>query len=157
VKAVRRRPTGSASGDRPFAETVAVLVFVVEDEPLIQDVLEGVLGDGGYDVATAISGEDAVAMLEAEEAGYDALLTDVNLGRGKLTGWVVAKRARELNPRVSVVYMTGDCGNEWASEGVPNSMLLLKPFSPAQAVTAVSQLLSAITPPATQCVAAQRR
>jgi DNA-binding NtrC family response regulator len=71
------------------------------------------------------------------------LITDVNLGRDKLSGWDVAKRARELNPSVAVIYMTGDSGHDWAANGVPNSVLLLKPFAPAQVVTAVSQLLNA--------------
>jgi DNA-binding NtrC family response regulator len=122
---------------------VAILVFVVEDEQLIQDVLEIPLRDGGYEVAKAASGEEAIAMLEAEGAGCQALITDVNLGRGKLSGWDVAKRARELNPCLPVIYMTGDSGHDWAANGVPNSLLLMKPFAPAQAVTAVSQLLNA--------------
>ena len=86
-------------------------------------------------------------MLEAKDRDYHALITDVNLGRGKLTGWEVAKRARELSPSMPVVYMTGDGGSDWAANGVPNSVLLLKPFAPAQAVTAVSQLLNASATP----------
>jgi hypothetical protein len=54
----------------------------------------------------------------------------------------VAKRARELNELLPVVYMTGGNGHEWASQGVPNSILITKPFAPAQIVTAVSQLLN---------------
>jgi DNA-binding response OmpR family regulator len=123
--------------------TVAVLVFIVEDEPLIQDLLETPLRDGGYDVAKATCGEDAIAMLEADGSSYQALITDVNLGRGRLSGWDVAKRARELNPALPVIYMTGDSGHDWAANGVPNSIMLLKPFAPAQVVTAVSQLLNA--------------
>jgi DNA-binding response OmpR family regulator len=123
--------------------TVAVLVFVVEDEPLIQDMLEAPLKDGGYEVATAASGEEAVSMLEAQGSTFQAVITDVNLGRDKLSGWDVAKRARELNTSVAVIYMTGDSGHDWAANGVPNSVLLLKPFAPAQVVTAVSQLLNA--------------
>ena len=37
--------------------------------------------------------------------------------------------------------MTGAAADDWSSEGVPNSILLKKPFAPAQLVTAVSQLL----------------
>jgi hypothetical protein len=39
--------------------------------------------------------------------------------------------------------MTGLAADEWSSRGVPNSVLLQKPFAPAQLITAVSQLLNA--------------
>jgi hypothetical protein len=38
--------------------------------------------------------------------------------------------------------MTGAAGGECASHGLPDSILLEKPFAPAQVVTAVSQLLN---------------
>ena len=119
----------------------SVLVFVVDDEALIQHALQDALEEGGFVVATASSAEQAIAMLNAEGMAYNALVTDVNLG-GKLTGWDVAMRARELLPDMPVVYMTGGAANEWASHGVPNSILLTKPFAPAQLITAVSQLLN---------------
>jgi hypothetical protein len=37
--------------------------------------------------------------------------------------------------------MSGVGGNEWPVQGVPNSLLLRKPFARAQLVTAVSQLI----------------
>jgi CheY-like chemotaxis protein len=80
---------------------------------------------------------------------FRALVTDVNLGVGKLTGWDVARRAREVTQDLAIVYMTGDSAGEWASRGVPNSILLTKPFAPAQLITAVSQLMNAGIPPAT--------
>jgi hypothetical protein len=43
--------------------------------------------------------------------------------------------------------MTGAGSDQWPSHGVPNSILLTKPFAPAQLVTAVSQLLNVGTPP----------
>jgi CheY-like chemotaxis protein len=82
-------------------------------------------------------------LLEAPDAVYRALVTDINLSPGKLTGWQVARRARALNRVLPVVYMTGGAANDWPSEGVPNSVLIVKPFAPAQVVTAVSQLLTA--------------
>ena len=119
----------------------SVLVFVVDDEAAIQHVLQDALEEGGFVVATASSAEEAIAMLNAEGMVYNALVTDVNLG-GKLTGWDVAMRARELLPDMPIIYMTGGAANEWASHGVPNSILLTKPFAPAQLITAVSQLLN---------------
>ena len=65
-----------------------------------------------------------------------------------MDGWDVARHAREGKPDMPVVYMTGDSADEWASKGVPNSILLTKPFAPAQLVTAVAQLLNTGTPTA---------
>ena len=123
----------------------SVLVLIVDDEALIHLALQEALEAGGFAVAAASRAEEAIAMLEAKGAAYNALVTDVNLG-GKLTGWDVAKRARELTPDMPVIYMTGAAANEWASNGVPNSILLSKPFAPAQLLTAVSNLLNTGTP-----------
>jgi CheY-like chemotaxis protein len=73
------------------------------------------------------------------------LVTDIRLlpGKLKMTGWDVAHRARELNPELAIIYMTGDSGVDWSSKGVPKSVLVTKPFAPAQIISAVSQLLNA--------------
>jgi len=44
---------------------------------------------------------------------------------------------------IPIVYMSGASGHEWTSHGVPNSVLIAKPFAIGQIVTAVSQLLNA--------------
>jgi CheY-like chemotaxis protein len=87
-----------------------------------------------------------VTLLKGGLTEYRALVTDINL-RGRMDGWEVAKRAREIDPEFPIVYMTGTSADEYGSQGVPNSILLNKPFAPAQLVTAVSQLLNAGTPP----------
>jgi DNA-binding response OmpR family regulator len=81
------------------------------------------------------------------EGKYRAVVTDINFGRNKIDGWDVARRAREIDPDFPVVYMSGKDADHWASKGVPNSIMLAKPFAPAQLVTAVSQLLNTWTPP----------
>jgi CheY-like chemotaxis protein len=67
--------------------------------------------------------------------------TDINL-IGALDGWQVGRRARQLNPDIPVIYMTGAAADQWSANGVPNSILLNKPFAPAQIVAAVAQLLN---------------
>lgn len=117
-------------------------MFVVEDEDSIQIILEEALTEAGFSITMAGSGEEAMEMLDKEGADYRALITDVNLP-GKLTGWDVARHAREVNDRLPVIYMTGASAHDWASKGVPNSQLMPKPFAVAQVVTAVSQLINA--------------
>jgi DNA-binding response OmpR family regulator len=123
-------------------------ILVIEDDQLIQGVVEETLAEGGFEIVIASSGEDAVKMLDASDGKYRALVTDVNLGRDRMDGWEVAKRAREIDPAFPVVYMSGDSADDWGSKGVPNSIMLEKPFAPAQLVTAVSQLLNASPPTA---------
>jgi CheY-like chemotaxis protein len=84
-------------------------------------------------------------MIESRVVKFSALVTDVNL-KGPMMGWEIARLVRQIDPAFPVVYMTGAAADDWASEGVPNSILLNKPFAPAQLVTAVSQLLNAGSP-----------
>lgn len=102
------------------------------------------LVEGGFAVAQASTPADAMQMIEAPDAAYRALVTDINLVPGEPTGRDVAKRAREIRADLPVVYMTGDSAEQWTSRGVPNSILLAKPFAPAQLMTAVSQLLNEV-------------
>ena len=128
-------------------ENQLLFVLVVEDDQLVQSVVEDSLSDGGFETIVTPSGEKAIELLDAADGKYRALVTDINLGPGELDGWDVARHAREIDPHFPVVYMSGIEADEWASQGVPNSIMLAKPFAPAQLVTAVSQLLNA-TPPA---------
>lgn len=125
--------------------TELLVIMVVEDDPLIQTIVEEALAEGGFHPEVAASGEQALTLLQSNESKYHALITDVNLS-GAATGWDVARRARELHPHIPVVYMTGAAADEWPSLGVPNSILLQKPFAPAQVVTAISQLLNQVPP-----------
>ncbi len=122
--------------------STSVLIFVVEDNLLIQHVLEDALTDRGYAVRAATTGEEAIALLDEIGTAFQALITDVDLVPGKLTGWDVAMHAREIMADLPVIYVTGASGHEWASKGVPKSMLMNKPFAHAQVITAVSQLIN---------------
>lgn len=130
--------------------TQSLLILLVEDEIPIRDLVELGLQDGGFAVVTANNGAEAIAMLEADSRKFHAVLSDVNLGSGP-SGWAVAKRARELNEHLPIIYMTGGNGHEWASYSVPKSVVVRKPFSLAQMVTVVSQLLDASEQQSVSC------
>lgn len=137
------RTPGQGSG-RVHLELPSILV--VEDDVLIQGLVEDTLKDGGFESAIAASGEEAVTLLKGNNGKYRALVTDINL-RGKMDGWEIAQHAREIESDFPVVYMSGAAAADWTSKGVPNSIMLAKPFAPAQLLTAVSNLLNSGTPP----------
>ena len=120
-------------------------ILVIEDEDVIQLLVEDALKEGGFAVDVVASGEQALQLFGAAEKPYKALVTDISID-GKVSGWDVAAKVRETNPALPVIYMSGAHADDWASKGVPNSIMLAKPFAPAQLVTAVAQLLNSATP-----------
>lgn len=116
------------------------VILVVEDDQLVQGVVEESLTEAGFKIVVAPSGEKAMELLAPNK--YKALVTDINLGHGKMEGWDVARHAREIDPAIAVVYMSGKEAADWSSQGVPKSIMLAKPFATAQLVTAVSQLIN---------------
>lgn len=122
-----------------------LVVLVVEDEYPIQGIVEDALTEGGFATDIVSSGEEALTLFGGRVKNYKALVTDVGL-KGRLNGWEVAAQIRETDPAFPVVYMSGAHASEWASKGVPNSMMLAKPFAPAQLVMAIAQLLNSVPP-----------
>jgi hypothetical protein len=85
-------------------------------------------------------GPDGVSLGKASTVFQTARVGDRHQRRDS------AKQAREIDPQFPVVYMSGAHAEDWPSKGVPNSIMLAKPFAPAQLVIAVSQLLNASPP-----------
>jgi len=118
----------------------AVRVLVVDNEALIASFVEDALSDGGFEACSVHSGEAALSTFRDGHEGCRALLTDVNLGDG-ISGWELARQVREITPGFPVVYMTSASAPDWNSQRVDGSILIEKPFAPAQLAAAVSQLL----------------
>jgi len=119
----------------------SVLVLAADDDRLILEIIEQALESGGFATLRAGDGSEALSNLDMHAETIQALITDIRMGDGP-DGWDVARRARELNPRLPVIYMSGDSAGDWSAQGVPGSVMLQKPFAPAQIVTAVASLIN---------------
>ena len=78
-------------------------VLLVDDEQAILQVLKGMLEFDGLGVTTAVSGEEALERLRA--SAFDLLITDKNLPG--VDGVELAHGARQMDPRIGIVLMTG--------------------------------------------------
>ncbi len=123
----------------------ALRVLIVDDEPLIAELLQSALEDAGFTAVQVAGADAAFALLEAEGSEFVGVVTDINLGSAK-DGWDVGRCAREQNAQVAVVYCSGFSGHEWATKGVPKSVVLTKPFAPAQVVVAIANQINASGP-----------
>jgi DNA-binding response OmpR family regulator len=117
------------------------VLLLVEDEGVIQAMLDAELSEAGFAIVVAADGAAALAELEADAARFRAVITDISLGSGP-DGWEVGRRARELVATMPIVYMSGDSNLEWSAKGVPNSVMVAKPFATIQLLTAVSTLMN---------------
>jgi len=118
------------------------LLLLVEDDALVVMVAEDALKLGGYAVRVATNGVDALDALDAPSAKFAGLVTDIGLGQGP-DGWEVARFGREHQPDLPIVYTTAESAGEWPTHGVPNSVLVQKPYAPAQLLAAISTLITA--------------
>ena len=69
-------------------------ILIVDDEPLIREVLAEVLADEGYAVHSAADGQEALEAIAADLP--DLVITDVMMPR--LSGWDLLDRVRQQHP-----------------------------------------------------------
>lgn len=125
------------------AFVTTTLLLLAEDEASIRDLLEDALTSAGFELTIATNGAEALGEIEEDASRFRAVVTDIKLGNGP-DGWEIGRRAREHVADMPVVYMSGDSSHDWASKGVPNSVMIAKPFVTAQVITAVTTLMNEI-------------
>jgi len=101
-------------------------VLLVEDDPDIRTLVEAALADRGLVVRAVADDRAAQRVLEREAPQIGVLIADVHLGAAA-SGFDVAQRARKLNPRIEVVYITGR-SLDVDRFGVHGGVLMPKPF-----------------------------
>jgi CheY-like chemotaxis protein len=115
-------------------------ILVVEDEFLIRLTLVEALGDEGFEVIEAESGDAGLVALETD-TGIQLLLTDIQLP-GSLDGRALARRARESRPDLPIVYMTGRPDPAAEAGARANERYIAKPYTLADICKAVRDLLA---------------
>lgn len=123
-------------------QSPSVTLLYVEDDSVTAEVVEADLRDAGFNIVAVSNAKQAYAALEAHAGTIQGVITDINLGKGA-DGWTIGKRARQTSPTMPVIYLSGASQAEWASMGVPNSIMISKPFAPVQLTVAISSLLNA--------------
>jgi len=104
------------------------IILVVEDDERVRALSIEALKDLGYTVVEASSPSQALRMLD-EGQQVSLLFTDVVMP--DMSGRQLADRAREMRPKLKVLYTTGYTRNAIVHNGMldPGTNLLTKPFS----------------------------
>ncbi|HVY32734.1 MAG TPA: ATP-binding protein [Polyangiaceae bacterium] len=114
-------------------------VLVAEDEPQVRAIATRALTSAGFEVHQAANGALALAALNEQTAPFDVLVTDVVMP--ELSGPELARAARQRQPRLGVVFMSGfpEAMTGAHTDEFPGAAFLAKPFSPQTLIEAVRE------------------
>lgn len=115
-----------------------VRVLLVEDEPVIREVMAEMLEDAGFDVTATCTGDEAAILLA--ENSFAVLLTDITMP-GHIDGIGLAEHAREAHPGLPVVFVSGRPDSEGRVRALaPPTAFLAKPYDVANLVDTVGRM-----------------
>jgi signal transduction histidine kinase/ActR/RegA family two-component response regulator len=139
-------PEIAESGDaaqqtHPPATNLQGRVLVVDDEPLLVQLLEEVLKDAGLDVVACGDSREALSLLLGADQRFDLLVTDQTMPG--LLGTELIGRVRPRHPAMKVIMCTGHSDRVTESTAAEQGIdrFLLKPVAPSLLLSAVQRLL----------------
>ena len=139
--AVSDRITDDSSVTRQSARLI-----VVDDEPLVREIITEQLEAVGFSVLALPGGADALAALDAGEAA-DLMVSDLSMP--EMDGIALIREAQRRRPKLPAILLTGFATNaaEIAISGAINGTfsLLRKPVTEQQLIERVAVLLEGAT------------
>ncbi|MBV8455310.1 MAG: response regulator [Acetobacteraceae bacterium] len=140
-QALGARAPGQADRPEVGPRPVRQQLLVVDDDPMVREVLVHELESIGYEVADASDGLAALARIDAGEKP-NLLVTDYAMPG--MNGWTLIEEARRRLPDLPAVLLTG-----YAEQAVAHTMvlpdqttrLLRKPITTAKLAVSVTALL----------------
>jgi two-component system cell cycle sensor histidine kinase/response regulator CckA len=114
-------------------------LLLVEDDPLLRDVVARGLTELGYRVLAARDGQEALAIAERHPGAIHLVISDVLMPR--LSGQKLAERLRESRPAARVLFVSG-----YAGDVAPGMDLLAKPFTIDALAARVREILDRAAP-----------
>jgi CheY-like chemotaxis protein len=116
-------------------------VLVVEDEPVVRSIIVEMLHDQGYVTREAADGAAGLRILQLDTP-VDLLLTDIGLPG--MNGRQLADQARELQPDLKILFMTGYADNAANAKGFlrPGMDMITKPFDLSHLSQRVRDIIS---------------
>ena len=118
-------------------------ILLVDDNPIVSQVIIDVLSLDGYDVDTAPNGVAALEKIEGRR--YDLILTDLHMPELDGAGLYRELAKRQTHPPQKIIFLTGTAGTSEAHRLVQETGLpvLRKPFNLVELLELVRKVLVA--------------
>jgi DNA-binding NtrC family response regulator len=119
---------------------MAATVMIVDDDPTVTEIMQGILEERGYQVFATSDPQHALAMLDEDPSPIHLLLTDVVMPSH--SGFEVAERVQRRWPDVQVLFMSGHARETFPEDALPaNARVLVKPITLEALISAVRTAL----------------
>ena len=122
------------------------VVLLVEDDDAVRGLSKKILERSGYVVMEAGDGRAGLSLIESRREPIDILVSDVLMP--EMSGGELVERALRTRPGLKVLFVSGHAEDVLVREGVTRGVAFLaKPFTPAELVHKVREVLDAPKPP----------
>ncbi len=130
-------PDAETFSDRHSAGTI----LIIDDEPVVRQMMRVVLERAGYQVRIAEDGQIGLSMIERQPNSFSLVLLD--MGMPEMGGADVLRRMRASGHRVPAVICSGYSESEVLSQfaGCDFSGFIQKPFKTDELIRCVNVLL----------------
>ena len=113
-------------------------ILLVDDSSAVLGILERILKHAGYEVTTAMDGQEAIDLFE-ECGQFDLLISDLVMP-GEFQGDDVARLLRRRSSRLPVIFLSGYSSGSLAAQtkAIDGSIYLMKPVTRKKLLETIS-------------------
>ncbi len=104
---------------------MATVILVVDDDPLVRNVVMNMLGAAGYKTLGACSGKEALEISSNYSGEIDLVITDITMP--EMDGLELAHKMRQGRPLIKILTMSGRDSSK-VKAGSHSLPFLQKPF-----------------------------
>ena len=148
---VVRRP---AAETRELSASRSLNILLIDDHPEVRGTTAAMLCDLGHSTVDVHGGAEAIAAIDAGST-FDLLITDYAMPRQ--SGTEVVRLARERQPGLPAIIVTGYADAEEIENRPADVSLLMKPFSLVEIAAAVNLAVNSRVAAASQKASAGRK
>lgn len=117
-------------------------ILTVDDSRTMRDMLKLALAGAGHDVVQADDGQAGVETLTADTAGFDVIITDINMPRMDGYGFIGHVRADPRHRATPILVLTTESepAKKQRARDAGATGWIVKPFDPDKLIAAVCRV-----------------